>query len=251
MLNRVEAVVIRTLDYGESHKIVVLLSRQAGKISVMARGARKTRSRLTAVTQMFTYGEYTYFQSAHGQMGTLNDGEILESHHPLRTDLQKSAHAAYYAEMVDRLIGDREGSGFLFSQLLAALQALEQGKDAQIVTHLFELRMLDEAGYSLSLDRCASCGGEADQPILHAASGGSVCSLCSPAIREGLMPLSDKTFRLLQLMQKLDLRKLGNVQVSAGTKEELKRTLRRFMDWHVPVSWKSRAFLEQMEKYEL
>jgi len=251
MLNRVEAVVIRTLDYGESHKIVVLLSREAGKISVMARGARKTRSRLAAVTQLFTYGEFSYYQSAHGQMGTLSDGDILASRHLLRSDLHKSAYAAYCAELVDRLVGDREGSAFLFAQFLAALEALEQGKDEQIVARLFELRMLDEAGYALSLERCASCGGEADQPVLHPASGGSLCSACSRPVRGGLMPVSDKSFRLLKLMQKLDLRRLGQVQVSPDTRRELGRVMREFMDWHVPHRWKTRSFIKQMEKYEL
>ncbi len=65
MLQKCEGIVLRTTDYGETNKIVTLYTREWGKIGVMARGAKKPKSRLSAITQPFTYG-YFLMQKGNG-----------------------------------------------------------------------------------------------------------------------------------------------------------------------------------------
>ncbi len=247
MLHKAEGIVIRNIDYGESHKIVVLYTKEYGKISVMARGARKVKSRLSAVTQLFTYGEYVYYQS--GQMGNLNAGDIVVSHHALRNDLHMAAYAAYIAEMVDRIAGE-ERSEYLFEQLKAGLSALEEGKDPEIVVSVFEMKMLALAGYSPVLDRCVSCGERESDFAASAASGGVLCRNCRAKDARAI-PLTEGVWKLLRLLQQIDLRRIGKTEVKPATKAQLKRCLREFMDTYVDVKWKSRHFLDQMDKYDL
>lgn len=61
MLVRTEGIVIRTVDYGETNKIITLYTRTHGKVSLMARGAKKTKSRFSSMSQVFSYGEYIFF----------------------------------------------------------------------------------------------------------------------------------------------------------------------------------------------
>ena len=81
MLQKCEGIVIRTTDYGETNKIVTLYTREWGKIGVMARGAKKPNSRLSAITQLFTYG-YFLLQNGRG-LGSMQQGEIIT---PLRAN---------------------------------------------------------------------------------------------------------------------------------------------------------------------
>ncbi|HEY4391564.1 MAG TPA: DNA repair protein RecO, partial [Paenibacillus sp.] len=138
MLYRVEGIVIRSVDYGEGNKIVTLCTENNGKIGVMARGAKKMKSRLGAMVQPFTYGEYVFFRQ-NGGLGTLNQGEIIESHFSLREDLFLAAYASYACELLDRTLQDEEIGRFWFTQLKACLDALSSGKDPQIVLHLYEI----------------------------------------------------------------------------------------------------------------
>lgn len=92
MLNKVNGVVIRTVDYGEGNKILRLYTEEKGKLSLMARGAKKVKSRHAAVSQLFTLAQYTFFSS--GSMGTLNHGEIIRPRSLIREDLVKTAFAA-------------------------------------------------------------------------------------------------------------------------------------------------------------
>lgn len=98
MLSKWEGIVIRTIPYGESNKIVTLLTQEAGKITVMARGAKKPRSKLAAVTQPFTLGSFL-IRKGRG-MGTLSQGEQIESMRFIREDLEATSYASYILSLI-------------------------------------------------------------------------------------------------------------------------------------------------------
>ena len=108
MLNKWEGIIIRSIPYGESNSIVTLYTREAGKVTAMARGAKKPASRLAAVTQLFTHGSFL-IRTGRG-MGTLEQGEPIDSMRHIREDLEATAYASYIVEIVDRLTEDNERS---------------------------------------------------------------------------------------------------------------------------------------------
>lgn len=249
MLYRVEGIVIRSMDYGEGNKIITLCTETHGKIGVLARGAKKVKSRHAALTQPFTYGEYVFFRQNQG-LGTLNSGEIMESHFSLREDLFLAAYASYACELLDRTLQDEEVGSFWFTQLKACLDGLSAGKDPQVVIHLFEMKILQAAGYGPSIDQCVSCGRSDDTLALSPRLGGKLCRSCrhqDPAA----MQVSPGVFKLLSLFERMDLRRLGNIEVKDATKTELKTVMRAFMDMQLGLKLKSRQFLDQLDKYEI
>ncbi|TBL78101.1 DNA repair protein RecO [Paenibacillus thalictri] len=248
MLYRVEAIVIRSTDYGEGNKIVTLFSREAGKVSVMVRGAKKMNSRYAAVVQPFTCGQFVFFKN--GQMGTLNNAEIIQSYHMLREDLLMAACCSYLAELTDRLIGEQENEPYWYEQLKAAFQAMTEGKDADIIVHIYEMKMLAIAGYTPQLDQCVSCGETAGEMAFSFGLGGILCKSCRRSDPQ-TVPLSGAVLKLLRLFSRMDIRRLGQTDVKPETKQQLKTLLRGYMDNHLGLRLKSRNFLEQMEKYGL
>src|SRR5690606_15477599 len=121
LLNKWEGIVLKSMPYGESNKIVTLYTREAGKMTAMARGAKKPASRLSAVTQTFTYGYYL-LRTGRG-MGTLEQGEPIDSMRHIREDLEATAYASYIVELIDRLTDDRGASPNVFGLLHDALHA--------------------------------------------------------------------------------------------------------------------------------
>ncbi|QJC52545.1 DNA repair protein RecO [Paenibacillus albicereus] len=245
MIYRVEGIVIRSVDYGEGNKIVTLLTDSAGKAGIMARGAKKVRSRHSSLVQPFTHGEFVYFRNAG--LGQLNGGEILESNHQLREDLELSAYAAYAAEVCDRAFQDDEAGAYLYHQLKACYDALRDGKDPGIVIHLFEMKILEAAGYAPQLDVCVSCGSDRGPFRLSAAGGGLLCPRCRHRDLQAL-PLEEGALKLLRLFGAIDLRRLGSIQVRPETRQQLKLALRSLMDAHLDLRLKTRGFLDQLER---
>ncbi|MDF2718732.1 MAG: repair protein RecO [Paenibacillus sp.] len=246
MLVRVEGIVIRSIDYGEGDKILTLFSKEAGKISIMARGAKKLKSRHSAIAQLFTYGEFNCYKT--GSMGTLNNGEIWNAYHRLKEDIHKTAYAAYLMELTERMLGENERNAPLFEQLKAALDAMDEDKDLQIVTNIYEMKMLAIAGYMPELNECVSCGAQEGAMMLSVAMGGTVCSRCRHA-DPGALVVTEGTLKLLRLFLHMDIRRLGKTEVKDATKSQLKHCIRQLLDAHVDVKWKSRNFIDQMDKY--
>ncbi|MWV45275.1 DNA repair protein RecO [Paenibacillus sp. HJL G12] len=253
MLYRVEGIVIRSMDYGEGNKIITICTENAGKVGVLVRGAKKVKSRHAALTQLFTTAEYVFFRNVTG-LGTLNSGEISSSHHVLRQDIVLAAYASYACELLDRVLQDEETGSFWYHQLKACLDALEEGKDPGITINLYEMKILQTAGYGPELLSCISCGRDLSEEDSNVAVsprlGGVLCRSCKhmdpPALK-----ISPKSLKLLRLFARLDLRRMGHVDVKEETKAELKAVMRAFMDMQLGLNLKSQSFLDQMEKYGL
>ena len=245
MLVKTEGIVIRTRDYGESHKVVVLFTRERGKLPVLARGAKKPRSRLGAVTQLFTHGQYLCFLGSG--MGTLSQGELISSHHALRSDLFLTATAAYLVELLDRLTEDMEPLPVLYRLLSSTLDQLEEGIDPDILSRIFELRVLEAAGYRPVLDKCALCGSK-DRPVRFSVrQGGFLCTDCLHR-DERTIPLSENAARILRLLQRMTPDRIGKVRVKGETKDQLEQVFRAFIDEYTGIAFKSRPFLDQLRK---
>ncbi|MRN55712.1 DNA repair protein RecO [Paenibacillus monticola] len=251
MLHRVEGIVIRSMDYGEGNVIITLCTENAGKVGVLVRGAKKVKSRHAALIQLFTVGQFVFFRT-NGGLGTLNSGEIIHSHHPLREDLIKAAYASYACELLDRVLHDDETGSFWFRQLSACLNALQDNKEPSVIINVYEMKILQTAGYGPQLDGCVICGEEKpdEQLLLSPRLGGVLCRSCKhndpPA-----MEVSPRALKLLRLFARLDLNRLGNVDVKESTREELKLIMRAFMDMQLGLKLKSQNFLDQLDKYNI
>lgn len=251
MLHRVEGIVIRSMDYGEGNAIITLCTENAGKVGVLVRGAKKTKSRHAALIQLFTVGDFVFFRN-NGGLGTLNSGEISKSHHPLREDLTKAAYASYACELLDRVLHDEETGSFWFRQLTACLNALEEGKEPGVIINVFEMKILQAAGYGPGLDTCIICGADKpdEQLLVSPRLGGVLCRSCKhndpPA-----MEISARALKLLRLFARLDLTRLGSVDVKESSRDELKKIMRAFMDVQLGLKLKSQNFLDQLDKYKI
>lgn len=246
MLVKWEGIVIRTIDYGESSKILTLYTREHGKVGIMARGAKKPKSRLAAVSQLFTHGFYLCRFGGQG-MAELSQGEILSSYRSLRENLTSTAYAAYMAELLDRLTMDREPNPFLFQLLSLTFRYLDEGRDPEILCRIFESKMLRLAGITPHLHSCANCGKEKEPYSFSVSSGGLLCPDCS-SVDPHAISVTAGTWKLLRLFQIFDLQRLGDIQVKDSTRSQLRHVLHRFMDEHLDFRLKSRSFLEQLEK---
>jgi DNA repair protein RecO (recombination protein O) len=248
VLYKLEGIVIRSMDYGENNKIIAIYTRHNGKMSVMVRGAKKLNSRFSSVTQLFTYGEFVLFKSS--SMGTLNQAEAIETHRKLRENLHMSAYSAYVVELIDRIVPEFEHNEMMFEQLKASLEAIGDGKDAAIVLHIMEMKMLAVAGYLPQLDACVRCGARDGEMAISIMQGGIVCNSCSTNDTE-VIRISAAALKMLRLFQRMDLRRLGTIEVKETTKVQLKQIMRAFMDTYIDIRLKSRSFLDQMDKYQL
>jgi DNA repair protein RecO (recombination protein O) len=244
MLYKVEGIIIRTNDYGESNKIITLYSKEMGKVAVMARGAKKPKSRLSSISQIFTYGQFL-IQKGSG-LGVLNQGEIISTYKYIRSDIFKTAYAAYMIELLDKLTEDGKPSVSLFSFLHTTLTHLNNGVDPDVLLYIFELRMLRIAGISPEVNCCTNCNATEGEFSFSIEEGGFLCHRCVH-IDPYHIRMSTATARIIRLLYLVDIHRLGKISLKEGTKQNLKIIISAYFEKYSGIHLKSKKFLDQMD----
>lgn len=245
MLKKVEGIVLRTKDYGESHQVVIIFSETIGKVAFMARGSKKTRSRFGAVTEPFSQALFVFFMGSG--MATLSQADLIHSHHQIRSDLLLTAYGAYWLDLVDKVTEEKEPNPPLYHFLVTALQLLEQGTDPDILTRIVELRVMDLAGFRPVLHQCVQCRSTHRPVRFSVRQGGFLCKNCVEVDPQSF-PVTEAVAKVFPLLHAISIQRLGEVKVRMETKKQLETMIHAFMDEYLSVPLKSRNILKQIQK---
>ena len=174
----VKGVVLRETETKESDKILTLLTTEQGKISVIARGARRKGCKFAAAAQPLAFSEWTLYRK--GDWHYANEGATIEMFGGLRRDLTRLALGTYFAELTESVTNPGEPAAALLSHLLNGLYALDKlKKPEKLAKAAFEFRLLCLAGYEPLADACAYCGcPDPEKPLLDVVQGVLRCETC-------------------------------------------------------------------------
>ena len=245
MLQKCEGIVLRTTDYGETNKIVTLYTREWGKIGVMARGAKKPKSRLSAITQPFTYG-FFLLQNGRG-LGNMQQGEIITPLRAIKEDIFLTAYASYVVELTDKSTDEKKTNPFIFELLYQTLTYLNEGYDPEILKNIYEMKMLPVLGLYPILNQCAICGDKEGLFSFSIREGGIICHRCLTKDPYHLK-VSSATIKLLRIFYFFDLHRLGNISVKVETKAELKKVIDTYYNEYSGLFLKTKKFIEQLDQ---
>ncbi|MFY9139541.1 MAG: DNA repair protein RecO [Thermacetogeniaceae bacterium] len=248
---KAESIVLRSRVYGEADRILVLYTREAGKLSAIAKGVRKTTSRLRGAVQLFTH---TYLVLYTGKsLDTVSQGEAEEQFSYLEQDLELFAAASYCAELVDRLTPDREPQPRLFYLLLSTFRALKNG-NPELLARVFELKLLDILGYRPRLTGCVMGDHPAvregvQQVWFSIERGGVICPACAEHCKEAI-PLSPAALGVMGYILRSPLQQAVKAKISPKVLREMAALLQKFLSYHGEVKLQSRYFLDAFRDSE-
>lgn len=245
MLHKWEGIVLKARAYGESNKIVTLMTREAGKVACMARGAKKPASRLAGVTQPFMHGSFLV-QRTSG-MGTMQQGEHYSSMRHIQTDIIATAYASYVVELVDRLVEEGGPEPFAFEVLLQALNAIEEGYDPEAIALFVDWKMLPYAGVQPVLHACAGCGAIDGEFAFSFTQGGFLCHRCF-SLDPYIIRLTPTQLKLIRMFYTVSIEQVGKLDLKPQTKQFIKKIVTTIYEEQTGIRLKSRAFIEQLER---
>jgi DNA repair protein RecO (recombination protein O) len=181
-LYRDEAVVLRTQKLGEADRIVTLLTRENGRVRAVAKGVRRTTSRLGSRVEPFTYVDIQLYRGR--SLDTVTQVDTLGAYGTgIVTDYARYTAGTAMLETAERLTQEEgEPALQLFWLLVGALRSLSgQEYEPRLILDAFVLRSTAVAGWAPSFTDCARCGAPGPHAAFAVQLGGSTCDSCSPA----------------------------------------------------------------------
>jgi len=191
---RTEAIVLRSIRYGEADRILHLYTPDHGRLSAIAKGARRTRSRFGARLEPFFHLR-TLLYEGKSDLLTVTSAETLDAHGPLRERAASLDAAARACDAVTRLFETDDPSPAVFHLLANELRLLDADDSASGAAHqlAFRLKLLVAGGFTPQLATCASCGEADHLTAFSGAAGGVVCSACEASG----FPLTEEAYGFL------------------------------------------------------
>ncbi len=217
-----DAIVIKSTEHGESDLIVTLFCRDVGRLTAIAKGAKKSKKRFVNKLELFSFLHITYQQKANRSLAFFAEADLHTSFPNIRLDLQLYSAASVIREFL--LIGVRENAPDLhiFRLSLWALHSLDQHMAPMTVLVLFLIRFYDYIGYRPDLQTCFHCESPVSPQHSYSfdtTTGRLVCSGCKPHTQKGF-PLSHGTIKILHSAQDQPLERLHRLKISGSILEE-------------------------------
>ncbi len=235
---KAEGMVLRTRVLGESDRLVTLLTWQEGKFEAVARGARKTKSRLAAGVDLFTHGHFTFHRGKTWPIITGQDP--IERFSWFRDDPDLYPYGIYLAELTDRLVSGEEPCADLCELLLEGWKLLGEDLNRYLLCRSFELKLAHIAGYSPHLHSCTNCGRE-NTAVFSPRQGGMLCSGCRGADVIDMLP---GTAAIARRLIETPLSQASKVRPTASQRKELSKVTAAILAYHLDLGdIKSRRLL--------
>jgi DNA repair protein RecO (recombination protein O) len=229
--HKTPAVVLRTLDYGESDRIVTLYTADFGKIKGIAKGARRSRKRFANTLEPFTLSTFLFSSRGDAQLSFLESADVIDHYPAIRADLEKTLLASYLVDLTDQFTLEGKASSNLFELIRDFLKLIDEAQASDGLMRFFEMRLLKHSGYEPVLDRCTVCHKPLDELSVcrfSFRSGGIHCHSCYNGSSDSL-PVSLGAVKTLLLGKEMDLPKLQRLSLSPQSAEECRRLLTGFI----------------------
>jgi DNA repair protein RecO (recombination protein O) len=179
-----EALVLRGYKLGETSKLVVLLTRERGKLRAVARGARGARPRYQSALEPLSEVRVTLYGRQGAELLRLGQAELLHSAFRAGTrSLESALMLSGCAELLDAFCAEGVAEEKTYRLGVAVVHAAEGGATPELLGRYLESWLLRLHGLHPPLDRCATCGAAlASGPLsYHRPAHGFVCERCGPA----------------------------------------------------------------------
>ena len=232
---KTEAVVLKQTPLSEADRILTLLTPDLGKVRAVAKGVRRTKSRLAGHLELLSHASVSLTMGRN--LDTVNEAQGLNSFRAMRDDLQRVSMGLYIAELVDAFSTEGAAGYSLFHRVLQTLSWLESAQNPDLLVRHFELHLLVESGYE----------PETLEPADHLfapMSGGVLCPGCRKHSSEALIPLSMnamKVFRFLRRESSYD--RVDALEVAPTLVSEMERLLRNYIRFILEKDLKSAEFM--------
>ena len=242
MIKKIEGIIVSTVDYKESSKIINIFTKENGIIGVLAKGSKNIKSKISATSNVLCYGTF-HLKYWEYSLPTLIEVDIINSLKEIRKDLTKTNYALFLLELASGVYRHEQNEN-IYPLLITGLLKINDNYDPSIITNIIELKLLDDLGIKPVVDKCVSCASHNNIVTISSYKGGYLCKDCVGT--EFIYHI--KTIKLIRMFYYIDLSKITKIEISDAIKKELNLFIDDYYERYSGLYLKSKNFLETFSK---
>ena len=177
-LIKVKGIIIKETPYKDNDKILTILTDELGKISCMARGAKKTNSPILACSQYLVYSEFVLYKS--NNFYYINSAEILSTFYNMRVDFDKLEISFELTRLINIVVLEDENTSNILKLFLNTIYLIDKGeKDFSLIKSIFKIKLFALIGFAPNVFNCNKCGQVLKEDSYYDyVSNSFLCSKC-------------------------------------------------------------------------
>ena len=242
---------MRQYALGEADRIFSILTPNMGKVRVVAKSVRRSRSRLRGHLDLTNIVD---FSASRGRnLDIITEAQVRDDHPRIRSDLALLSSAVYVCELADSFTEEGSPSRSLYSLATATLDLLSEDVDSWLASRWFEARLLDVSGFRPELEACVECGDELEpgDHVLDLGGGGALCPECRTLGAGGRTHIPERAMRVLRLFQRSRrFQDVGAPKLGGHLKNQVEGIHTRYIRSILERSLKSEEFVRRVAEVE-
>lgn len=242
---KTQGIVIKRINFGEADKIITLLTKDRGKIRVVAKGVRKPKARLAGFLDLFHYNEYLIAEGRN--LDIITSASTVENWHGINQSLQQVALAYYMAETIDKLIEETQEIGDVFDLIYFNFRTLHQNEiNLNVLKSFFEINIVSALGYKPELEKCIECNQTIQKDAWFSFALGGILDSSHKNNDLLALPLSLSDLKILKGMYINNVQELQSVNWVDKISPQLSKISNGFLNYIIDRNIKSQEFLNEV-----
>lgn len=236
--------VLNVMPIGDYDKRITLLTKERGKITAFARGARRQNSQLLAATNPFSFGEFEAYEGRSSY--NIVKASIKNYFRELAGDFDVAYYGFYFLEFADYYCQENNDESEMLKLLYQSLRALESPSfDNRLVRAVFELKGMSINGEGPNVFSCMSCWRKEQLTWFSIPKGGTLCEECGK--KENGIHMMESTSYTMQFILSTKVEKLYSFSVKEEVLQELQKIVKGYMQRYLDHEFQSLKIIEEAE----
>jgi len=238
---KLEGIVIKEIDFKESSKILTILTRELGAVSIISKGCKKLSSKLRSASLNLTYA-YFYVNYKEDGLSNLCDADVISNFRNVMADIEKISYVSYIIDLTNQILKENNNYNDIFDLMINGILKINEGLNYRIITNIIEVKYLKYLGVSPVLDSCSICGSTSNIITISVKDGGYVCKNC---YREGKI-YHEKVIKLIKLFDLVDIVKVTKLDIKDNIINDIDEFLTLYYNEYTGLYLKSKSFLKKI-----
>ena len=237
----VDGFVLSEIPYGESSKIINVLTRDYGVIGIMCKGAKSLKNKYRVPTMRLSFSHFNIMYKEN-KLSTLVSADVINPFKLVKSDILLVSFLAYLTELTSQVVKQSNDIENIYDDFIKTILKLEDGLDPIVLTNILEIKYLEYLGVLFNLDECVICGSKNNIATFDADKGGYICINCLT----NEIIVDKKVIKMIRMYYYVNIDSIKEIKVDDLTKNTINKYFDLYYERYTGLYLNSKDFLKKL-----